>query len=220
MKILCCGYREWAFDIYMRICSDDCFPNTHFITSKDEFSKEKVFEINPELILWYGWSWMIPEEIVEKFYCVMLHPSPLPKYRGGSPIQNQIINGEKESAVTLFKINKDIDAGDIIYQEPFSLEGDLKEVLGRIVEVGSYLTNKMIYNFYNLDLQKQDHDKATLYKRRKPEESEIFIEDFNTLTAEQIHDKIRCLQDPYPNAFITCKDGTKLYLKKSDYERH
>ena len=78
----------------------------------------------------------------------------------------------------------------------------------------------MIYNFYNLDLQKQDHNEATLYKRRKPEESEIFIEDFNTLTAEQIHDKIRCLQDPYPNAFITCKDGTKLYLKKSDYERH
>jgi len=220
MRILCCGYREWAFDIYMRICSDDCFPNTHFITSKEEFSQEKVFEINPELILWYGWSWMIPEEIVEKFYCVMLHPSPLPKYRGGSPIQNQIINGEKESAVTLFKINKDIDAGDIIYQEPFSLEGDLKEVLSRIVKVGSHLTNKMIYNFYNLDLQKQDHEKATLYKRRQPKESEILLEDFNDLTAEQVHDKIRCLQDPYPNAFIRCKDGSKLFLKKSDYERH
>ena len=49
----------------------------------------------------------------------MLHPSPLPKYRGGSPIQNQIINGESKSAVTLFKINNKIDQGDIIYQKEF-----------------------------------------------------------------------------------------------------
>ena len=49
----------------------------------------------------------------------MLHPSPLPKFRGGSPIQNQIIRGEKISAVTIFKINKIIDGGDIYFQKNF-----------------------------------------------------------------------------------------------------
>ena len=49
----------------------------------------------------------------------MLHPSPLPKFRGGSPIQNQIIRGKKISAVTIFKINKIIDGGDIYFQKNF-----------------------------------------------------------------------------------------------------
>jgi methionyl-tRNA formyltransferase len=216
MKILCCGYRDWAFEIYKNIDSK----NLYFIKRKGDFSIDKVLEINPDLILFYGWSWMIPKETVEKFYCVMLHPSPLPKYRGGSPIQNQIINGEKESSVTLFKINSEIDAGQIIDQESFSLEGDLEKVLERIITLGTKLTNKMLNNFKSIKLRKQNENEATLYKRRKPEESEIFAKDFNDLTAKQVHNKIRCLQDPYPNAYIRCKDGTKLFFKKSDYEKH
>lgn len=216
MKILCCGYRDWAFEIYENIDSK----NLYFIKRKEDFSVDKVLKTNPDLVLFYGWSWMIPKEIVEKFYCVMLHPSPLPKYRGGSPIQNQIINGEKVSSVTLFKINSEIDAGQIIDQESFSLEGDLEKVFERIVTLGTKLTNKMLNNFKSIKLQKQNESEATLYKRRKPEESEILAKDFDSFTAEQIHNKIRCLQDPYPNAYIKCNDGTKLFFKKSDYEKH
>ena len=47
--------------------------------------------------------------------------------------------------------------------------------------------------------------------------SEITVEDFKNLTSQEIHNKIRCLQDPYPNAFIKCKDGSVLFLKKSNY---
>ena len=47
--------------------------------------------------------------------------------------------------------------------------------------------------------------------------SEILIEDFLKLSSKELHNKIRCLQDPYPNAFIRCKDGSILYLKKSSY---
>ena len=49
--------------------------------------------------------------------------------------------------------------------------------------------------------------------------SEIQIEDFQNCTAKNLHDKIRSLQDPYPNAFIRCKDETKLYLTESKVER-
>ena len=49
--------------------------------------------------------------------------------------------------------------------------------------------------------------------------SEISIDDIKLYTAEDLHDKIRCLQDPYPNAFIVCSDGKKLYLKLADYEK-
>ena len=58
----------------------------------------------------------------------MKHPSPLPKFRGGSPIQNQIINGKSDSAVSIFKISEKLDEGDIIYQKYLSLEGELSKI--------------------------------------------------------------------------------------------
>ena len=48
--------------------------------------------------------------------------------------------------------------------------------------------------------------------------SEIKIEDFNNFTAEELYNKIRALQDPYPNSFVVCKDGTKLFLTHSKCE--
>ena len=77
-----------------------------------------IHRIKPNIILWYGWSWILPPNIVKEYNCVALHPSPLPKYRGGSPLQNQIINGETISAITLFKMEEGLDNGDVIKQLP------------------------------------------------------------------------------------------------------
>ena len=68
---------------------------------------------NPEIIFFIGWSWIIDDHLIKSNKCICLHPSPLPKYRGGSPIQHQIINGESLSAVTFFEMTNDLDAGDM-----------------------------------------------------------------------------------------------------------
>lgn len=216
MKILCCGYRDWAQKIYKEL--EYYYKDEHqfiIVNSKEEVSKLDFKQINPDLILWYGWSWIIKETHLKDYFSVMLHPSPLPKYRGGSPIQNQIINGEKISAVTLFKMDEGLDTGDIIYQKSFSLKGNLDVIIERITKIGITLSIILIENFNNLKLTPQDHTQATLFKRRTPNQSEIMVKDFNDFTALDLHNKIRSLQDPYPNAFIKCKDGTKLYLTKS-----
>ena len=221
MKILCCTYRDWAAKIY-RSTETHFFPEVFgnwyefsHINSKNEYSEEAIDRFNPDLILWYGWSWIIPEYILNKYFCVMLHPSPLPKYRGGSPIQNQIINNESKSAVTLFKMNQGLDAGDIIYQREFSLEGELQDVLDRITKIGTSLTISMLDNFDKLNLTSQDDSNSTYFKRRTPGQSEITLEDIKKLEAEDLYNKIRALQDPYPNAFIKCKNGSKLYITNS-----
>ena len=64
--------------------------------NSENFAK-KALKYNPTYILFYGWSKIIDNKIINDFECIMLHPSPLPKYRGGSPIQNQIINGDLEA---------------------------------------------------------------------------------------------------------------------------
>ena len=212
---MCCTYRNWAKEIYKFL--EYRFQEHDFIiiNSKEELSYSDITNINPDLILWYGWSWIIPENILDTYYSVMLHPSPLPKYRGGSPIQNQIINGETKSAVTLFKMDKGIDTGDIIAQKEFPLQGDISDIFQLITAIGINLSVNMIENFSTLKLIPQDDSKATYFKRRTPSQSEITIEEIRGSTAENLYNKIRALQDPYPNAFIKCKDGTKLYLIKS-----
>ena len=112
--------------------------NFFIVKSKQEYNPEKLISFKPDLILWYGWSWIVEDRFVEQYNSIMLHPSPLPKYRGGSPIQNQIINGEEISSVTLFKMNKNLDSGDIYKQLTFSLTGKLDDILKRITTLGFY----------------------------------------------------------------------------------
>jgi methionyl-tRNA formyltransferase len=96
-----------------------------------------IKDFKPDIILYYGWSWIISQEMINNYKCIMLHPSPLPKFRGGSPIQNQIIQNIKESAVTLFLMDDGIDTGDIIAQEKLSLLGHLDEIFERISKIGT-----------------------------------------------------------------------------------
>ena len=130
-------------------------------------------------------------------------------------MQHQIIAGEKKSAVTLFKMDKGIDTGDILFQKEFSLDGDLNDIYSRVTELGINGVIEIIENGYQNQI-KQNEEEATFYKRRKPSMSEIKIDDISNFTASQLQDKVRALQDPYPNAFISCKDGTKLYIKKTE----
>lgn len=179
-------------------------------------SIEEFFD-STDVLLFYGWSWMVPKSFTDKFLCICLHPSPLPKYRGGSPIQNQILAGETESAVSLFKMGEGLDDGPICFQKPYSLTGNLHKILQHITSCGVEGTRQMVRGLRSgqLVFVPQDENQATFCKRRKPSDSEILPTD----TAQQIYDKVRCLQHPYPNAYFVAADGKKIYLKDVDYER-
>ena len=209
-NILCITYRSWATKIYDML--EQSLPEYNFkiINNQDLYSEDIIKSFKPDIILWYGWSWIIPPNIVEQYECLCLHPSPLPKYRGGSPIQNQIINNEKMSAITIFKMNDGIDTGDIIKQVPMLLEGNIQELFNRMSEIGFIATYDLLKNGYSL--QKQNNDQSTYFNRRKPSDSEITIDEILSQPAEYLYNKIRMLTDPYPNAYIKDKNGHKVYI--------
>ena len=220
--ILFCGYRDWALKIYDFIKSKyESKIDIKLVKSEKEFN-DIINKLTPNLIFFVGWSWIVDKDIVNNFTCICIHPSPLPKYRGGSPLQHQIISGEKDSAATLFIMNEQIDKGPILWQESFSLDGDLNDIFDRIMEKGKIGISNLITKFLRGDSLKgvpQNENEATYYKRRTLDQSEIKISDFGDYTAEELHNKIRALQGPYPNAFIACKNNTKLYLLKSKGEQ-
>jgi methionyl-tRNA formyltransferase len=215
MKIALVGYREWALNIYDNITKESSHEFIRF-NSREEFSDDEIHKFQPDFILFYGWSWIISKNLINSYKCVMLHPSPLPKYRGGSPIQNQIINGETNGAVTIFLMDDGIDTGPIIAQKRISLLGSLDEVFNRIIDVGSKLTENFINNGYSL--QVQDHTEATSFKRRKESDSEISIDEITTKDSTYLVNKIRMLQNPYPNPYIKTADGKKLFILKAKLE--
>ena len=211
-KVLCVGYREWALNIYSKIAKNYKDGNVHVIKSYDEYCNFSVSEYNPDFILFYGWSWVVDVNITSDYKCIMLHPSKLPKYRGGSPIQNQIIRGVKNSALTLFIMNEEIDSGNIVFQESMSLSGSIDNIFIKIEELG-YIGTMQFLNSPNSGV-KQLEENATYYKRRTEQQSEITLKELNEKSAEYIFNKIRMLQDPYPNAYFKSKDGKKIIFKK------
>jgi len=139
----------------------------------------------------------------------------LPKYRGGSPIQNQIIDGVIRSSLTAFVMDDGVDTGPICGTASINLTGNLSDVLESISSASKTVFNQ-ITTYYlahgEIASVPQNEEHATYYPRRKPEQSEIKLEDFIDCTSTQLHNKIRSLQFPYPNAYIVCGDGKKLFI--------
>ena len=213
MRCLFFAYRDWAIDIYKNTNIEDKI----LISNKNLCNIDFIDNVNPDIIFFYGWSWIVPDNIINKYNCLCLHPSDLPKYRGGSPIQNQIIDGVSDTSVTIFKMTDKLDSGEIFYKMNLSLDGYLEDILSRITTIGTIGTNYIIENIDNIKTYKQEEKLATYCKRRKPEDSEIFPADFKENEAKYFYDKVRCLQEPYPEVFIKCKEG-KIILERIRYE--
>lgn len=245
MNVVVGGYRSWAYTIFKALTKTDSkswqiqgiittedaernFQNlgisTLVVNPKELDGQETIKRLKafkPDVFLLYGWSWMVPKELFEKYICLALHPSPLPKYRGGSPLQHQIIQGEDKSAVTIFKIGQGLDAGPIYSQSPFSLAGTIKDIFNRISKVGAEDTIAVLNGIANQTIQPklQNPSESTFFKRRRKQDSELTPYDFKSKTAKELYNIIRALDDPYPNAYIVCKDGKKLFLKGARIEK-
>ncbi len=213
MKIVYYGYREWSFKIFNKLK----ITKKYLVTHKDY---NLIGDIKPDLVFFVGWSDIIPKHIIQNNLCVCLHPSPLPKYRGGSPIQNQLLKNEKNSMVSLFVMDDGIDTGDILFQSPISLNGELEDIFNQIIKEGIKGVNFIVDNLEEIPTfrKKQDLNAGSFFKRLKPSDSEIKAEDFTKYPAEYFYNKIRGLNSPYPNAYIKCKNGEKLYITKTKCE--
>lgn len=215
-KILCVGYRDWAIKIYNDLLERFPDKEIHIISCKDDYQDSFVDEYNPDLILFYGWSWLVSENIISEYRCLMLHPSNLPKYRGGSPIQNQIIDGVLDSKVSIFEMSFELDSGDILAQQDLSLRGNIHDIFQRMSSIGLELTIGILENKFKR--VRQDETKATYCKRRNSSDSEITRYELLNKSADYIHNKVRMLTGPYPSAFFLDKDGKKIFILETKLE--
>jgi methionyl-tRNA formyltransferase len=172
---------------------------------------EKLLKIvNPRYIFFPHWSWIVPDEIVKRHECVCFHMTDLPYGRGGSPLQNLIIQGCEKTMLTALRMEKSVDTGPIYYKTPLSLHGPACDIYKR----AGRLCWDMISNFIKEYPNPVSQEGAiTNFKRRTPEQSQIP----EGLSLEDIYNYIRMLDAPgYPKAFLEMNDY-RLEFESSDY---
>ncbi len=167
-----------------------------FVAGREELTPGLIAEFRPRFVFFLHWSWIVPEAVLNAAECVCFHMTDVPYGRGGSPLQNLIVRGHRETKLTALRMCAELDAGPVYLKCPLSLEGGAEEILVRASE----LSADMIATLIRLRPEPQPQSgEVTLFKRRRPEES--LIPSLPGLPA--LHDFIRMLDaDGYPRAFL------------------
>ena len=160
-------------------------------------------KLEPDLILVVSYGQIIPKNLlnIPKYCFLNIHASLLPRWRGAGPIQRSIMNLDKETGISIMKINENLDEGPVCNQ--YSLKISEKINSEQLSEKLSLLAADKILDVLdkiydgNIKFTDQDHSKATYAKKIKKIEGKI---DWNE-NAKQIIGKINGLY-PYPGAFF------------------
>lgn len=169
--------------------------------NKEELNIDNVRDFSPDYILLPHWSYMIPKEITDNWECVVFHMTDLPYGRGGSPLQNLIVRGHKETKVSAIRVTEKLDGGPIYMKSPLSLEGSAQEIFGRCSDI---IFSEMIPCFLAGKLTPVPQEgEPVVFKRRKPEDGRITAD----MDLDKIYDYIRMLDaEGYPRAYVEFGD--------------
>lgn len=166
------------------------------ISDKSEFDPQHLTLLQPKIIFIPHWSYNIQKDIFLNWECIVFHMTDLPYGRGGSPLQNLIVEGKTDTIISAIKVEEGIDSGDIYLKSPLSLQGTAEDIFKR----ASGIIGQMIKDIINLHPQPQKQKgEVTQFKRRKPEDGNLN----NLSELKKIYDYIRMLDcEGYPTAFI------------------
>ncbi|MCL5433115.1 MAG: methionyl-tRNA formyltransferase [Patescibacteria group bacterium] len=196
--------KEGAVSDYCRINSIPCLP----ISSFDQTIINKLFTISALIGILADFGLIVPDEIMRIFPkgVLNIHPSPLPKYRGPTPVQTAILNGDKTTGVSLIKLDHLIDHGPILVQseEPI-LESDTAESLyKRLFEIGAKLLKENLQKYFDgkIRLVEQNDAKASMTKKLKRDDG--FINFSELKSKEEFERKVRAYY-PWPGVWTKWK---------------
>jgi len=185
-------------------------------TLRDGAALDILRELDPELIVVAAYGRFLPDDILTlpAKGCINVHSSLLPKYRGSAPINWAILNGEAETGVTIQRMVRDMDAGDVILRRatPIGETEDAAALYDRLALMGGELVAEAVDQIEagTASYTPQDHSKAT----QAPMLSKALSHIDWTRSAQAIHNQIRGLY-PWPSATTDVITGDTMKLHRS-----
>ncbi len=189
----------------------------------------KLKSLNPDFFVVFAYNKILRKEILDipRLGTIGVHPSFLPKYRGPSPFQTALLNGETKTGVTLYLLDEGVDSGSILVQsKPIAITGEdtFNSLAERLALVGGDILVETLPPFYEgkLSPEPQNEAEATFTKKFKAEDG--FVDPNDLAAAEQgdaatsayLDRKIRAL-NPEPGVW-TMHDGKRLKLLEAKIE--
>lgn len=159
----------------------------------------------PEAMVVVGYGQIIPQSIIDipKHGILNVHASLLPKYRGAAPIQRAIAEGEKQTGITIMKIDAGLDTGEMLQKVETAIGSDetAVELASRLATLGAQALVDVLSRIDSITPVKQDNALATYAPPLKKEEGLV---DW-TLDARTIFNRMRGFQ-PWPGCYTTFRD--------------
>lgn len=205
----------------------------HNLEILQPYSKGEIYLLlkqhDIDLVVIASYGMILTKDVTDHYLCLNIHPSLLPKYRGPSPVRSAILEGEKETGITIMVTQEKLDAGEILMQEKISIADNdtALDISEKLAMLGAGLTNQFLDKIIDMqDVattiesqshvaagfslrdktikkygQKQDENKATHTKKISKEDGLIDWKKSPT----KIHNQVRALY-PWPGAYTFVKD--------------
>jgi methionyl-tRNA formyltransferase len=196
----------------------------------DADAVEHLQSLDADLFVVFAYNKIFRKTVLDipRLGTIGIHPSLLPKYRGPSPFQSAILNGERETGVTLYLLNEGIDSGPILVKSsPIEItdSATFTTMADELADIGAQLLLKIIPDFIAGKIQPraQAESQATYTKKFKTEDGFVAPEDLtaaiqgNTGKADSILRKMNAL-NPEPGAWTTTSAGKRMKLLKAKIE--
>ncbi|MEK7160311.1 MAG: methionyl-tRNA formyltransferase [Patescibacteria group bacterium] len=205
-----------AIPFYCKAKKIDC---VKIIKSADLISSYKIGGSGASLGVVADFGLIIPPGVIDffKFGIINIHPSLLPKYRGPSPVQSAILNGDSKTGVTIMQLDKYMDHGPILIQEEEGIAPNdtSKSLYERLFKIGAVLLQKTIQKLEteNLTPKEQDHENATFTKQLKRDDGFV---DFKTVSSKEFFDRLIRAYYPWPGVWTRLRlsyDGQAKVIK-------
>ena len=197
-KLMPCPVKKMALDLNIPV-----FQSSRI--KKDAEALDKLKDIQPDLNVVVAYGQIIPSSIIylPKYNSLNVHFSLLPKYRGASPVQWALLNGEEKTGITIFELNEKMDEGNILTQEETIILPDenAAELEARLAQTGAELLIKTIFEIKKIKPVKQDHTLATFAPKLSKADGRI---DW-TKDSLYLQRKLRAF-NPWPSTYVFLGD--------------
>jgi methionyl-tRNA formyltransferase len=169
----------------------------------DPAVKEQIAGYEPEYLFVVGWSSLVDRNVIDipSVAAIGMHPSPLPQGRGRAPLAWSLIKGFNETSLSMFHLEPEADAGDLVAQQPIeiTLQDDVSSLYEKTVAAGRELIRTRYADFESRDVPRKSQNEAdaTWWPRRRPHHGLI---DW-TREPMSVYNWIRGQSRPYPGAY-------------------
>jgi methionyl-tRNA formyltransferase len=177
------------------------------VLQPNRLSEEGIIEAieaqKPDFIIVAAFGQLLPKSVLDIAPCINLHASLLPQYRGASPVQQSLLNGDKVTGVTSMLMEEGLDTGPMLEKIVFEIPEEMRlhALMQQLTEDACQLTLSTVRNFRDITPQVQDEAEATLCKKIKKADGEVDFQD-----AVELYNKYRAFEG-WPGIFAS--NGTK-----------